>query len=176
MVVGILALQGGVIEHARMVESLGATTRLIKRPSDFDGIDALILPGGESTTLNKLLGIFDLRDPLIETARRVPTLGTCAGLILLSQLGIFDVEVKRNAFGPQVDSTEATLPWRDSEVRAAFIRAPEVTDPRDAEVLSRFDGRIVAVAKDNLIGISFHPELTGDATVHEELLSLTLTK
>lgn len=171
MIVGILALQGGVAEHAEMIRGLGHDPRSIRRAADLEGIDALILPGGESTTMNKLIDIFDLRQPLTEAAHRVPTMGTCAGLILLSQLGVLDVDVERNAFGPQVDSESLALPWGEGEITAAFIRAPAITRAgRDVEALSTYRGRTVAVRQGNVLGMSFHPELTGDATAHRALL------
>ena len=171
MIVGILALQGGVAEHAEMVRGLGHEPRGIRRAGDLAGVDALILPGGESTTLNKLLDVFGLRQPLADTAVRVPTMGTCAGLILLSQLGVLDVDVERNAFGPQVDSESLALPWGDGEITAAFIRAPAITRTgAGVETLSTYRGRTVAVRQGDVLGMSFHPELTGDATAHRMLL------
>ena len=205
--IGVLALQGGVAEHTRMLESLGARARRVRRPEDLDGLDGLVLPGGESTTIDRLTRLFGLRDPLIDFARSGhPVLGTCAGLILLAReiqdpapgqqsLGLLDVTVARNAFGPQTHSTETEIPWgtpsggsggssaenragdvggeRAGTVRAAFIRAPEVTRcGPEVEVLARYDGRVVGVQQANLLGISFHPELTGDTTVHAALLDL----
>ncbi|QOR44858.1 pyridoxal 5'-phosphate synthase glutaminase subunit PdxT [Trueperella pecoris] len=174
MLVGIFALQGGVAEHADMVEQLGAHTRWVRKVEDFDGLDALILPGGESTTMNKLIDTFGLRERLARAVGEVPTLGTCAGLILLSQIGALDVDVKRNAFGPQVDSASMDLSWDGKAVRAAFIRAPKVTRVAPGvEVCSRLEsGEIVGVRSGKTIGISFHPELTGDTTVHAELLDM----
>lgn len=188
--VGVLALQGGVAEHLRMLESLGAEARKVRRPADLEGLDALVLPGGESSTIDRLTRTFGLREPLIDFARAGhPVLGTCAGLILLARtirdpapgqrsLGLLDAAVARNAFGPQTSSAEALLTWGGSAtpegtVRAAFIRAPEVVEHGpDVEVLARFEGRVVAVRQDRILGISFHPELTGDTTVHRELLGL----
>lgn len=179
MLVGILGLQGGVIEHQHMLESLGAEARWVRRPGDLDGLDALILPGGESTTMNKLIDIFELREPLRNTIQSIPTLGTCAGLVLLSQMKLLDVDVDRNAFGPQVESLTATIPWRDGTVEAAFIRAPEVIRTGDGvEVTSVLtdsrgsddSGHIVGVRQGDIIGIAFHPELTGDTSIHQELL------
>lgn len=190
-VVGVLALQGGVAEHASLLEALGAQVVLVKRPEQLEGLDALVLPGGESTTIDRLTRIFGLRQPLIDAiAGGLPTLGTCAGLILLARdiedpaadqqtLGLLDVRVGRNAFGAQVASAETTLDWQDAAgsvypVRAAFIRAPRVVCVGEGvEVTARYRGEIVGVRQGNLLGISFHPELTGDTTVHEELLGLT---
>lgn len=199
-VVGVLALQGGVAEHASLLEQLGAQVVLVKRPEQLEGLDALVLPGGESTTIDRLTRIFGLRQPLIEAiAGGLPTLGTCAGLILLARdiedpaadqqtLGLLDVTVRRNAFGSQVDSAEAELAWGDAgadgagqltdaggqvSVKAAFIRAPIVTRVgADVAVLARHAGQVVGGRQGHLLGISFHPELTGDTTVHRALLDL----
>lgn len=199
-VVGVLALQGGVAEHASLLEELGAQVVLVKRPEQLVGLDALVLPGGESTTIDRLTRIFGLRQPLIDAiASGLPTLGTCAGLILLAReiedpaagqqtLGLLDVTVRRNAFGSQVDSAETELAWGSAgadgfgqlteaggqvPVRAAFIRAPIVTRVGEGvTVLARHDGQVVGVQQGHLLGISFHPELTGDTTVHEALLDL----
>jgi 5'-phosphate synthase pdxT subunit len=186
--VGVLGLQGGVAEHARLLESLGAATRLVKRPEELSGLDALVLPGGESSTIDRLTRLFGLREPLREAiGGGLPTLGTCAGLILLAaeiedpapgqrSLGMLDVAVARNAFGSQVASAEATLAWGGEEadaVRAAFIRAPAVTRVGPGvEVLARHEERVVAVRSGSRLGISFHPELTGETAVHAELLGM----
>ncbi|WP_129358424.1 MULTISPECIES: pyridoxal 5'-phosphate synthase glutaminase subunit PdxT [Micrococcaceae] len=188
--VGVLALQGGVAEHVRMLGQLGAQTVLVRRPEELKRLDALVLPGGESSTIDRLTRIFGLREPLIETIRGgLPVLGTCAGLIMLSShiddpapgqqsLSVLDVGVSRNAFGSQVASTEATLDWMGSasrSVRAAFIRAPIVTALGEGvRTLARHEDQVVAVRQGNILGISFHPELTGDSTVHEDLLEITL--
>ncbi|WP_235925145.1 pyridoxal 5'-phosphate synthase glutaminase subunit PdxT [Actinomyces marmotae] len=182
--VGVLALQGGVVEHARMVEELRSEAVLVRRAGDLDRLDALILPGGESTALLRLLAAFDLTRALADTARAVPTLGTCAGLILLARLGVLDVDVERNAFGPQVDSAEAVLPWRGGQVRAALIRAPRITrmgegvealstwtDPRRPDEAPSVVGVEQTGAGGRIIGVAFHPELTGDTTIHRELLA-----
>lgn len=251
-VVGVLALQGGVAEHLAMLESLGARAIRVRSASDLLGNDgapvvhALVLPGGESSTMDRLCRTFGLFDPLREViAAGLPVLGTCAGLIMLASqiedpapgqqsLGVLDVTVARNAFGSQVDSAEVLLEWMgpsttpdhlDSHpgdsashadtgdtaeghvdvtdavtghlgrafdlvsgraasdadvalapsgvVRAAFIRAPAVTRVGDGvEVLARYQESVVAVRQSNILAISFHPELTGDVTVHEELLGL----
>ena len=188
--VGVLALQGGVAEHARMLESLGAQVVLVKSAEQLANLDALVLPGGESSTIDRLTRIFGLRQPLIEAiSGGLPTLGTCAGLIMLStviddpapgqqSLGVLDVSVGRNAFGSQVDSAQVHLPWltpsgEDVVIDTAFIRAPIVTRADEGvQVVAHHEGKIVGVRAGNIIGISFHPEVTGDTTVHEELLSL----
>ena len=188
--VGVLALQGGVAEHARMLESLGAQVVLVKSAEQLANLDALVLPGGESSTIDRLTRIFGLRQPLIEAiSGGLPTLGTCAGLIMLStviddpapgqqSLGVLDVSVGRNAFGSQVDSAQVHLPWltpsgEEVVIDTAFIRAPIVTRAGEGvQVVAHHEGKIVGVRAGNIIGISFHPEVTGDTTVHEELLSL----
>ncbi|MBF0809372.1 pyridoxal 5'-phosphate synthase glutaminase subunit PdxT [Rothia nasimurium] len=200
-VVGVLALQGGVAEHASLLEKLGAQVVLVKRPEQLEELDVLVLPGGESTTIDRLTRIFGLRQPLIDAiAGGLPTLGTCAGLILLAReiedpaagqqtLGLLNVTVRRNAFGSQVDSAETELAWDatgadgdgpvtgaggQAPVKAAFIRAPIVTQVgEDVTVLARHAGQVVGVQQGHLLGISFHPELTGDTTVHRALLGLT---
>ena len=188
--VGVLALQGGVAEHARMLESLGAQVVLVKSAEQLANLDALVLPGGESSTIDRLTRIFGLRQPLIEAiSGGLPTLGTCAGLIMLSttiddpapgqqSLGVLDVSVGRNAFGSQVDSAQVHLPWltpsgEEVVIDTAFIRAPIVTRAGEGvQVVAHHEDKIVGVRAGNIIGISFHPEVTGDTTVHEELLSL----
>ncbi len=189
--VGVLALQGGVAEHAAMLRELGAEPVLVRTPEQLAGLDALVLPGGESSTVDRLLRLFGLREPLREAVLGgLPTLGTCAGLILLSggiedpapgqqTLEVLDVTVARNAFGAQTASEEAELAWGGdgAPVRAAFIRAPVVTRVGDGvEVLARHRGEVVAVARDHVLGISFHPELTGETAVHEHLLALVAAR
>lgn len=193
-VIGVLAVQGDVREHARSLESLGATTRLVRRPEELDGLDGIVLPGGESTTMDKLLRAFELRDPLRQRLREgLPAYGSCAGMILLADrvldatadqqtLGGLDVTVRRNAFGRQVDSFEEDLEMpvimgeRPEPVRAVFIRAPWVESiGPEVQVLGTVAtgaaaGRIVAVREGNLLATSFHPEVTGDHRVHEYFL------
>jgi 5'-phosphate synthase pdxT subunit len=194
-VIGVLALQGDVREHRRIMESLGSRTLAVRRPTDLDEVDALIIPGGESTTIDKLLRAFDLAEPLRERIKRgMPAYGSCAGMILLADrieggidgqrtLGGIDMTVRRNAFGRQVDSFEADLAFPalgDPRIHAVFIRAPWVQDVGGgAEVLACVaggpaDGRIVAVRQGTLLATAFHPELTGDERVHR--LFLTIVK
>ncbi|MBP3222924.1 MAG: pyridoxal 5'-phosphate synthase glutaminase subunit PdxT [Actinomycetaceae bacterium] len=196
--VGILALQGGVSEHASMVESMGARPVWIRQikdiaPVESDGIihfentflDAIILPGGESTTMWKLLNLFNLVTPLRTLiSSGIPTLGTCAGVITLAQdilnkqngqesLGVLDIIVDRNAFGSQIASEEVNLDTTWGSIRASFIRAPRIaqlTENSRAEVAATYKGEIVCVHQNNIIGASFHPELTGDTLLHEQLL------
>ncbi|MBK7821014.1 MAG: pyridoxal 5'-phosphate synthase glutaminase subunit PdxT [Tessaracoccus sp.] len=187
--VGVLALQGGVREHVRLVEGLGARTTLLRVPADLTGpdglrVDAVVLPGGESSTIDRLLRLFELQDPLATAIRGgLPTLGTCAGLILLARevldpapgqqsLGVLDIVVRRNAFGPQVDSTETDLDTADGPARVAFIRAPEVTEVgRGVGVLARHAGGIVGVRQGAITGLSFHPELMEEPLFHRRLLT-----
>lgn len=187
--VGVLALQGDVREHAAVLDELGATVVEVKKPAQLRDLDALIIPGGESSVIDKLSRIFGLSTPLMEFIRSgKPVLGTCAGLILLSNtvedaiegqqsFGGLDVVVRRNAFGAQVDSFEVDLemPAMSADtIAATFIRAPIVEKVGEGvEVLAELnDGRIVAVKQGNVVGISFHPEINGEIAVHEYLLSL----
>ena len=187
--VGLVALQGGVREHRSMLESLGARVAPLRGADDLVGpdgvrVDAVLLPGGESSTIDKLLRMFDLFEPLrTSVAAGLPTLGTCAGLVLLARevedrapgqqsLGVVDVTVRRNALGSQVDSAEAELNSTLGPVRVAFIRAPVVTRVgTGVEVLARRDQQVVAVRQSLVTGIAFHPELTGETLFHRRLLS-----
>lgn len=187
--VGVLALQGGVQEHVRLLHGLGARTVLVRVPADLEGadglrVDALVLPGGESSTIDRLLRSFGTSEPLRRAiADGVPTLGTCAGLVLLASevldaapgqrsLGVLDVAVRRNAFGPQLDSAEVDLATTLGPARVAFIRAPrvEAAGPR-VEVLARRGQGIVAVRQGAVTGVAFHPELTGEPLFHRRLLA-----
>ena len=177
--VGVLALQGDVREHAAVISRLGLRPQLVRRPSELDACDALILPGGESTTMEKLAHAFDLAEPLTKRIHGgMPTLGTCAGMILLADrildgaagqgsFGGLDVTVRRNAFGRQVDSFEGDVEFAgfDEPVHGVFIRAPWVEEAgSQVEVLARVPhgqaaGRIVAVRQQHLMATSFHPEV-----------------
>ncbi|PKQ26202.1 MAG: pyridoxal 5'-phosphate synthase glutaminase subunit PdxT [Actinobacteria bacterium HGW-Actinobacteria-4] len=189
-VVGVLALQGDVREHRAVLESLGATVVLVRRASELESVDALVLPGGESTTIDKLLRAFDLFGPVKDAiAGGLPTLGSCAGMILMARdilggiegqqtLDAIPMTVRRNAFGRQVDSSEVELTWvpDGSSMHATFIRAPwvEAHDP-EVEVLATADahgGKVVAVRYRRCIATAFHPEISGDSRVHEALLAL----
>lgn len=182
--VGILAFQGDFEKHARVVEDLGATTRLIRAVEDIDGVDAIILPGGESTTIGKLMHAFGVLVPLRNRiAGGLPAFGTCAGLILLApqvdeknqhRLGVLDITVERNAYGRQVDSFEADIdvPAVGADpVRGVFIRAPQVVEVQNGiEILARFEHQPVLLRKERILAASFHPELTGDTRIHKYFL------
>ncbi len=185
MKIGILALQGAFIEHEQVLEGLGVETVEVRLPGHLAGLDGLIIPGGESTTIGKLAVDFGLLEPLRRFATRRPTWGTCAGLIFLARdagraqplLGLMDVVVARNAFGRQVDSFEAGLdvPVLGQEpFPAVFIRAPLITEiGPGVEPLARLpDGRVVAARQGHLLATAFHPELSGDARFHRLFLSM----
>ena len=174
MTVGVLALQGGFEAHAKALAALGADVREVRTPADLDGLDGLVIPGGESTTI--MLGVEreGLAEPLGEFVRSGrPVLGTCAGMIMLDRehLGLLDVSVRRNAFGRQLASFEAELDFDGEPLHAVFIRAPWVEAAGDGvEVLAEVDGHPVAVRQDNILAVAFHPELTDDARVHRWLV------
>ncbi|WP_297009145.1 pyridoxal 5'-phosphate synthase glutaminase subunit PdxT [uncultured Corynebacterium sp.] len=198
--VGVLALQGGVVEHQRALERLGVATRQVRRRSQLGDLDGLVLPGGESTTMSKLLDLGGMLDPLRGLlAEGMPAFGTCAGLIMLGAeildtradahcLGALDVSVRRNAFGRQIDSFETDLQVVGvtdtadaAPVHAVFIRAPRVERVGEGvTVLARVDdaaaggsdGAVVAVRQGTALGISFHPELTGDDRMHRLFLDM----
>ena len=174
MIVGILALQGGFEAHARSLARLGADAREVRTVEDLEGIDALIIPGGESTTIGLGVEREGLGEPLIEFARSGrPVLGTCAGMIMLDRehLGVLDIGVRRNAFGRQLASFEAELDFDGQRVDAVFIRAPWVEDVGDdVEVLAEVDGHPVAVRSGSVLAVAFHPELTQDLTLHRWLV------
>ena len=187
MEVGVLAIQGDFAEHISVLGKLGVQAREIRLPAHLDSLDGLIIPGGESTTLSRLMSNYDLREPITKMAMQgVAIWGTCAGMIMLSQeiteqdpvpLGIMDIGVQRNAFGRQVDSFEQTLEISvlgADPYHAIFIRAPVIIRVgQGVEVLSSLeDRRPVAVQQGNLLATSFHPELTTDYRFHEYFLSL----
>ena len=194
--VGVLALQGDVREHLAALEASGATSVPVRRAAELDRVDGIVIPGGESTTIEKLLGVFDLFDPLQQRIRAgLPAFGSCAGMILLADrvaggiegqrsLGGLDVTVRRNAFGRQVDSFETDLvvdgvpDSADDPVHAVFIRAPwvEETGP-GTQVLATVErgpaaGRIVAVRERDVLATSFHPEITGDLRLHRMFVQI----
>jgi len=176
--VGVLALQGDFEAHAKVLTALGATPREVRTPAGLEGLDALIIPGGESTVMTLGIEREGLGDPLRELARAgTPVLGTCAGMIMLDRthLGVLDIEARRNAFGRQLHSFEADLDVTGvsgGAVHAVFIRAPWAADTGpDVEVLAEVEGHPVAVRQGNVIAVSFHPELTGETRLHELLLA-----
>ena len=170
MKVGVLALQGDFEAHARVLRELGTTPCEVRKPADLDGIEAIVIPGGESTTMTLGIEREGLADPLRELVESgVPTLGTCAGLIMLDRdhLGLLDVTTERNAFGRQTKSFETELEIDGERITAVFIRAPWVDEAGDGvEVLAEVDGHPVAVREDNILAVAFHPELTDDLRVH----------
>lgn len=186
-VIGVLAVQGDVREHLTALAECDVVARPVRRPTELAEVDALVVPGGESTTIDKLTRAFDLREPILDRLKSgMPAYGSCAGMILLADrvvdaidgqlsFGGIDITVRRNAFGRQVESFEEDLPFTgldDGPVRAVFIRAPWVEEVGEAvEVLATVAegpaaGRIVAVRQGNLLATSFHPEITGDTRVH----------
>ena len=171
MTVGVLALQGDFEAHAKMLRELGATPREVRTPADLEGIEAIVIPGGESTTMSLGIEREGLAEPLHELIKSgAPTLGTCAGLIMLDRdhLGLLDVSTRRNAFGRQTRSFEADLELEGlGEMKAVFIRAPWVEDAGEGvEILAEVDGHAVAVRQENILAVAFHPELTDDVRVH----------
>ncbi|PJF43482.1 MAG: pyridoxal 5'-phosphate synthase glutaminase subunit PdxT [Phototrophicales bacterium] len=187
MKVGVLALQGDFLEHEKMLNAVGAEAVEVRLPEHLNGLEALIIPGGESTTIGKLASKYRLVEPLREFATQKPVWGTCAGMIFLAKdigreqplLGLMDIKVNRNAFGRQINSFEADLDIQGIEggpFHAVFIRAPLVTQVdanAGVEVLARLDdGGIVAVRQGHLLATAFHPELTSDTRLHEYFLKL----
>ena len=183
--VGVLALQGAFAAHQRALESAGATTRQVRQPGDLCGIDALVMPGGESTTMSRLLttsGLFDDIKALLSDG--LPVLGTCAGMILLAtevldgrpdqlSFGAIDITVQRNGYGRQIDSFETDLDvvGLDTPFHAVFVRAPKVVAiGTNVEVIAEYDGVPVVVRQGHVMVASFHPELTGDARLHAKFL------
>jgi 5'-phosphate synthase pdxT subunit len=184
----VLALQGDFREHIAVLRSLGADAVPVKRPAELAAVDGLVIPGGESSVMDKLSRLFGLAEPLKRAiASGLPVYGTCAGLIMIADtvldaiegqqsLGGLDIVVRRNAFGSQLDSfeTDLSIPvLGDPPVHAVFIRAPVVESVgAGVQVLAELaDGRVVAVEQGNLLGTSFHPEMTGDTRFHEYFLS-----
>jgi pyridoxal 5'-phosphate synthase pdxT subunit len=183
LTIGVLAVQGDFAEHAAMLRRADpdVVVREVRTPRDLEGLDGLIVPGGESTTIGKLLVAYGLEEPITNAARHgLPVWGTCAGMILLARdivggepdgrIGLMDLTVQRNAFGRQIDSFEIDLPFQglDHPIHAVFIRAPTVQRVGDeAEALATLpDGRVVAARQGNLLATAFHPELTPDVGLH----------
>lgn len=189
--VGLLTLQGDYAKHAEAFRALGVATRGVRRPGELEGLRALVIPGGESTTMTRLIDRVGLRGPLRDFAAGHPVLGTCAGLIMLAgeladedaahgvkPLGLLDCVVRRNGYGTQVDSFDAPvamtgLPGVDGAYPAVFIRAPRIvrTGP-GVEVVGRRGDEPVAIRQGRLLGLTFHPELTGDVRLHRAFLDL----
>jgi len=187
MKIGVLALQGAFIEHISVMQRLGVEASPVRLPNELDGLDGLIIPGGESTAILKLMQSFSLIQPLRELAKAgLPIWGTCAGMICLAKkvsnydmetLAVMDLVVKRNAFGRQIDSFEAALPipvLGDKPFPAIFIRAPFIEEAHEqVEILARLLGGVaVACKQKNLIATAFHPELTDDLRLHSYFLSI----
>ncbi|TFD54390.1 pyridoxal 5'-phosphate synthase glutaminase subunit PdxT [Cryobacterium sp. Hh11] len=185
--VGVLALQGDFREHAQVLRALGANVALVRRPEELLQVDGLVIPGGESSVMDKLARTFGLAEPLRAAIRGgLPVYGTCAGLIMLADtildgmngqesLGGLDIAVRRNAFGSQTASFETDLDipaLGEKPVHAVFIRAPvvEIVGPRATALATLADGRCVAVEQGNLLGTSFHPEITGEYRFHQYFL------
>jgi len=188
MKIGILALQGDFIEHTYIISKLGACPVAVRQPEQLEGLDGLIIPGGESTTMLKLMHEYNLFQPIKEFAHSgLPIMGTCAGMVLLSKkvfnpdmntLALMDIEVQRNAFGRQVDSFETIISMPslgDEPFTAVFIRAPIIENSGPAvDIMGRLaDGRIVAARQGNILALSFHPELSNDSRIHSYFLEIT---
>ena len=186
--IGVLALQGAVREHLRMLEDCGARGIAVKYPAELQLCEGLIIPGGESTTIGKLMAACGFIDEVCRRSREgLPLYGTCAGLIMMARrisdrdqplLGLMDITVRRNAFGRQVDSFEADLAVRDIEdqsrpFRAVFIRAPWIDEVGpEVSVLGEFSDKVVIARQDNMLVSAFHPELSGDDRVHRYFLKM----
>ncbi|ALC89115.1 glutamine amidotransferase [Bacillus sp. FJAT-18017] len=183
--IGVLALQGAVREHIRQIEELGCKAVAVKSVEDLSELDGLVLPGGESTTMRKLLDRYELLEPIRGLAvQGVPMFGTCAGLILLAKeivgyetphLGLMDVVVERNSFGRQVDSFEVGLsvPGVGEDIPAVFIRAPHIVSVgENVRVLAKHEGRIVLAQEGQFLGCSFHPELTEDTRIMHHFIEM----
>lgn len=181
MPIGVLALQGDVREHRNLLAELGVSSLDVRTLVDLEASDALIIPGGESTTMSKLLVNFGLISALRDYVSERPVLGTCAGLILLSQdvvgrlpdqelLGGLPIKVERNAYGGQTHSFESDVEFGSVAERVAFIRAPRIVDAGQTQVIAELDGEPVAVRQGNIFGASFHPELTGAKELHKQFL------
>jgi 5'-phosphate synthase pdxT subunit len=184
--VGVLSFQGGVLEHLNQIKALGHEAIQIKKERDLENLDAIILPGGESTTMGKLLDVTGLKEPLKEKIKSgIPTWGTCAGMILLAKeiendsrrhLSLMDIKVRRNAFGTQIDSFKTKKVIKEvseNPLELVFIRAPFITEIKDnVKVLCEVNNNIVAVRQDNMIATSFHPELTSNLTFLKYFLNI----
>jgi 5'-phosphate synthase pdxT subunit len=185
--IGVLAMQGAFAEHIRALEACGARTRIVRTRADLAGLDGIVLPGGESTTMTMLLDRMGLLEPLrTAIGQGLPTLATCAGMIVLARevsdgmpdqrgLGLLDVAVRRNGYGRQVDSFEADLEIASLGAKrfpGVFIRSPLVESAGTTEVIAEHDGHPVAVRQGGILALCFHPELTGDLRLHREFVRM----
>jgi pyridoxal 5'-phosphate synthase pdxT subunit len=185
--IGVLALQGDFAKHQKMLEDSGVNTIQVKTAADLIKSDGLVIPGGESTTLTKLIKAYGLYEPIMEFIKEKPVMGTCAGLIMLAKtvddervksFGILDISVSRNAYGRQTDSFIDELDVKfinekEDDFKGVFIRAPKILEVNNnTEVLIYHNNSPVMVRKDNVIGLSFHPELTDDTRIHKYFLSI----
>ena len=184
--IGILALQGDFLKHEQIIKSLGTDTILVKKPEELKLCDALIIPGGESTTLIKLIDIYNFRDAICDFAQNKPAMGTCAGAILLSKnsndsrinpLGLIDIDIKRNAYGRQINSFLSDIDIskiKDSKLfEAVFIRAPQITRVGESvKTIATFQENPIMVYDKNILALTFHPELTNDHRIHQYFLGL----
>jgi 5'-phosphate synthase pdxT subunit len=173
--IGVLAVQGNFREHAAVLRRLGADVVEVRKPEQLDGLDALVIPGGESTAIGRLIGLYGLEEAIRAFER--PVFGTCAGMIIVDRdhLGLADISVRRNAYGRQVASFEADLELAGdpAPLRGVFIRAPRLAEAgAGVEVLAEHDGEPVLLRDGKVLVASFHPELTGDSRVHERFLDL----
>jgi 5'-phosphate synthase pdxT subunit len=186
--IGVLAIQGDFAEHIHALEACGARTRVLRSTPDLDGLDGIVLPGGESTTMTMLMERVGLLGPLrVAIAGGLPTLATCAGMIVLARkvsdgmpdqagLGLLDIAVRRNGYGRQTDSFEADIEVAGLEGKAfhaVFIRSPLVESIGNVEVIATHDGHAVAVRQGRIVALCFHPELTKDLRIHRQFLTMT---
>jgi pyridoxal 5'-phosphate synthase pdxT subunit len=186
LTIGVLGLQGDVEEHMAMIERCGAAALSVKTPEQIKAVDALIIPGGESTTVGAMLERFNLQKPLLDRVKKgMPVWGTCMGMIVMAEkvtgssqptLGLLHIEVKRNAFGRQIESAEVPLEiagLTGKPFPGVFIRSPWIESAKDkAKIIATLDGKGVMVRQGNLLGTSFHPELTDDPRVHKMFLEM----
>jgi 5'-phosphate synthase pdxT subunit len=186
-VVGVLAMQGAFAEHVKALEASGARTRLVRTADDLEDLDGLVIPGGESTTMQMLMERVGLLAPLRDAIEKgLPVLATCAGMIVLARdisdamagqqgMGLLDIGVRRNGYGRQVDSFEVDLDIAaigDRQFPGVFIRAPLVERTGEVEVLARYDGHPVAVKQGKILALAFHPELSSDRRLHKEFVRM----
>jgi pyridoxal 5'-phosphate synthase pdxT subunit len=185
---GVLAMQGAFLEHEKILESLGVEVIEVRKPEDLEGLDGLVIPGGESTTIGKMLDRYGLLEPVKEKGRNgLPLFGTCAGMILLSRkieeglagqpvIGLLDVVTSRNAFGRQVESFEIDVEMPelgDMPFHGVFIRAPIIREvSKNVKILGKIEEGIVAVREGNILAVAFHPELTDDTRIHEYFIKM----